>query len=67
MRMRRRYRFIFASGLRQSWAPFGGLAAQLSYIAVLSMASTETSSVSISYHDELSLHSSPIRIGSARY
>ena len=41
--LRRHYRFVLAAELPQAWAPFGGLSAQLRYIAVLlSMASTNT-------------------------
>ena len=49
------YRFIFAAELCSAWKPFGGLAAQLSLIAVLlSLASTDSCAFAIAYFAELS-------------
>ena len=52
--LHRHYRFVFAAELRSAWKPFGGLAAQLSLIAVLlSIASTDSCAFAIAYIAEL--------------
>ena len=48
-------KFIVTADLRNAWRPFGGLAAQLSQLAVLlALASTETCSFAMQYRAELS-------------
>ena len=54
MWLRHHLRFVFAADLCHAWDPFGGLAAQLSQLAViLSLASTENCSYAMIYHKEL--------------
>ena len=55
MGLRRHLKFIVTADLFYAWRPFGGLAAQLSQLAVLlALASTETCSFATQYRDELS-------------
>ena len=54
MWLRHHFRFLFTADLCHAWDPFGGLAAQLSQVAViLSLASTENCSYAMIYHKEL--------------